>query len=301
MTVADFTGPPSAQPGTPARLIEPTWLEVGRAATWLTARGAPVSIPNWLLTARLSPRLVRSVDQKASQQVLNLLCSVALMAGMVLLSTLNTEWATRVQGAGAALGGALAVLLPWARWYAFSRMEQELAKVLPRRAASTSARSIPQILGGWFLVTLTVTFPGGLALGIVLTMRSSDGDQLRTSLLFTGAVVLCALIYGSILIRTLRRPALAEDAASLAVDDLLRTEDIHRYVSPWVAALGGLLVFNSQIATPLRLAAGAYVALSLVPYAAALIQDRYFRKLPSPDQLAAVTSSSSTKDRKAAS
>jgi hypothetical protein len=89
-----------------------------------------------------------------------------------------------------------------------------------------------EVLNGGYRASLVVTFGGGGVLGVVMAVSGSIWAVLWLGLLAVGAAVVAVVLAG-----VLRRPVIAEDEGSLAVDAATRSVDV-------------LLVLPSMFALP---------------------------------------------------
>jgi hypothetical protein len=81
-----------------------------------------------------------------------------------------------------------------------------------------------RVLGGWYLVSLVLVFGGGVALAGAIYFTTPARTY---AVSWLGLLVLSAVVTGWVLAGLLRRPLLAEDAASLAVARALRAEALY--------------------------------------------------------------------------
>lgn len=105
------------------------------------------------------------------------------------------------------------------------RAERRLRAALPTRVA----RAVPlRVLGLWDRVAAAFVYAAAFACGLLAVPKAGGA-----AFVFLIALVACGGIAFAALRTVARRPVLAEDAVSLAADDLLRAEDARRGVAPY--------------------------------------------------------------------
>ncbi|MEV4145445.1 hypothetical protein AB0J40_17365 [Amycolatopsis sp. NPDC049691] len=189
------------------------------AANWLKAHGVRVAEPAPPLTARLSPRCGKSVPEAVGPVAAVLTVLGAGILGYQFLRLLpGVERADLPSGGYMSLMAAMVSMTAWLHRRAGDR----------RAAAQLGVRRLDrprppwrEVLGGWYVTSLAITFGGGAVLGIALAATGSLWGVFWLALLAVGAVVDAVILTGVI-----RRPVLAQDESSLAVDVVTRLEDV---------------------------------------------------------------------------
>jgi hypothetical protein len=103
------------------------------------------------------------------------------------------------------------------------------------RTAHPSAADVRQVLGPASFNAAVAAYGGGLALGAITALLAPKaGDRMLGLAFLIGVVVFIGLAVLNLAV-VLRRPALAEDADSLRVDDVLRSVDARSVVGPYPA------------------------------------------------------------------
>ncbi|PRX44278.1 hypothetical protein B0I33_112156 [Prauserella shujinwangii] len=248
-----------------------------RARRWLVRHGAPGQEPDRLLAARMTVR-----ERMRHQLILHALMLAFLVIGFAVLREF-VRFSVAVDGVELMgpllLAGAYLLAAASAWWLAHRkrRAEQRIAATLPRRTAHSAVRLPREVLGAPFLAAVAVTYAGGVALGAgMLLFGGHLVDRVLGLILTAGTLVfgvLTALVAGE----EVRRPALADGDAALAVDDLLRTQDSHQgvpYSLPVALVMSMMTV--SPVFTGLLL---GYVAVALLLWGATYLTD-HRRPLP---------------------
>jgi hypothetical protein len=122
----------------------------------------------------------------------------------------------------------VALCLGW--WYQV-RAERRLLPPTRVRTAHPAAASVLDVLGPAHLVAGTVVFGGGLLVGAAGALLAPPPDR-ALALTFLVAVAVLAAVGCLALVTVLRRPTVAEDAESIIVDDVLRTQDARYAMVP---------------------------------------------------------------------
>lgn len=198
---------------------EPTLGEVAAARAWLARRGVRVWLPTRLLSLRLGSR------EWAARTV-----SPWFVAGYFIV-LITTEFLQEVPGRSGVLFVVLAVVL--AVRSREIRRRESVAEHWAGTGAPPPLRAAVRQLGGWYLAATAITFIGGAALCAATIVLAPGFDAFaQTAALAVGAGATVAIAG-----RILRAPVIAEDAASRAVDALLRAQDTYRYAPSAVFAL----------------------------------------------------------------
>ncbi|MEC3973894.1 hypothetical protein [Amycolatopsis sp. H20-H5] len=93
------------------------------------------------------------------------------------------------------------------------------------RITRTDRSSPLKLLGGWYLASIAVTFPGGAALAVAIFVTDPNPGARTYAWSWFGLLALSAICTGTVLNSVLNAPTVAENDASLAVDELLRIRD----------------------------------------------------------------------------
>jgi hypothetical protein len=191
-----------------------------RAGTWLGRHGLDGASPTPLLLARLAVRRRARVATSAG-----LVC-----LGVLTIAVMNTRgWSTAAQPLLHLLPFVIVflagVLVRWA-WQRVVRLgDRRIAAGLTRRAAHPTPPGWRALLGRRGIAITAVTYTGSLAVAVAAaTLGRTDQDRALVVILFLVLAALAAITAAEVA-EAVRRPALADDATSLAVDDALRAED----------------------------------------------------------------------------
>ncbi|MGW4520013.1 hypothetical protein [Amycolatopsis sp. NPDC004378] len=255
---------------------EPTVLEVGRARMWLARRGVSVWLPTRLLALRIGGR--GAAGRGIPAYTLGV-AFVWLFAGIA-FTTVELPGRT---AAYAVIFAAYQVL----RWRSAQRRER-LAESLAGGAPLPLRTAVTQV-GWWYLVSTALTFAGGAVLCAAAFVTEpqftwkhwyspSVEAGVHTVALAAGAGA-TALVLG----RVLRGPVIAEDAASLRVDEVLRAEDAYRFAPSFLYAFLAMPVFVVDWATPGwlgGLALAYLVTVGVLQLTGWLLVRRRYRRLP---------------------
>jgi len=228
-----------------------------RARTWLSRRRFGGIEPTPLLAARLEIR------RRGLVGLVAVMAFVALLA-IALLDRLAADSApTRFAGFVTVM--LVAILARWLWQYVVRRGEQRLAAALTRRSAHPVAIARRDVLGRWGLVATALLYAGVLGIAVAIAALAQTTQDLATAGVLGLALVVVAAMTAGELSGILRRPALAEDAGSLAVDDALRTDDARGVlVSPVPALLATFTVMSvsPQVASSLYAFCYAFIGLA---------------------------------------
>jgi MFS family permease len=249
------------QPPDPA---EPTPAEIAAARAWLAQRGVRVAVPTRLLCVRIGARRT----QRPSYRYFPLAVLAAILGAVAyfLLARLFGASGRQISASGPMFFVVFAV-----QAWALADLRQRDRDVLARVAKPARKPGV-RLVGGWYFAALAVTFLGGPALALAILLADQDARTPAWSwlcLLVVGAVFQVVAVIG-----ILRGPAIAEDDASLAVDDWLRRRDIYSLV-PGLYAVILVMDFpdDNQPAAFTTPAAG-YVLVSLAITMVALVRQR---------------------------
>ncbi|GHG42521.1 MULTISPECIES: hypothetical protein [Amycolatopsis] len=199
----------------------PSRGEYVQAAVWLGRRGVRVGIPTRLLATRLGVRNTARprplVIRQAGIVLATLAVAVAYQCLQYLPGVRGVEMTESKVPYFLLIGSQLAF------WFAVRRRDRQALEQLGDRALARPRPSWRATLGGWYLASAAVTFAGGAALGVTMFVATPYRTYAWSwlGLLAIGAVV-CAVI----VTRVVRRPVIAEDEPSAAVDAVLRLDDL---------------------------------------------------------------------------
>jgi hypothetical protein len=182
-----------------------------RARSWVRRHGFSAADMTPLLIHRLEAR------QHAQRHVGSAVMAGAVGGGLI-LQTGSTP--VRVAGLAVVIVSVLAVrLLARRRRRA---VEREIAALLTRRVAHTVPSTTRGVVGAGFMSAVVLLYLGA-GLLVLIAGNPEHGPQATLAVVaLMAALGVLDCIEVSLIVR---RPALAEDARSLAVDDVLRTED----------------------------------------------------------------------------
>jgi hypothetical protein len=217
---------------------------VRQATAWLVRHGAPGVVPSPLLVARLRAR------RRVAAALLAVLVVIALGAVMTVgrLGTGSYEAYRRTQLTRLTGDLALVLLVVSLRWLmlrALRKADHRIAGSLPRRAAHPRPVGWQTVLGRPRLTISAVGYGGALAIGIAGAMLARTAqDRTMVAVLLTGATALAAITVAEV-VDVVRRPAIAEDALSLAVDDALRGDDARLITDPLLPVMLAVLTAAS--------------------------------------------------------
>ncbi|MGW5721985.1 hypothetical protein ACWEVP_37840 [Amycolatopsis sp. NPDC003865] len=239
------------------------------AAKWLGRHGVSVAEPATLLTARLSPRGGKGVPEAVAPVAAVAAVSCGALLGYPLLRLLP-----EVEGADLPAGWVttfMAALVLTTMWLHRRAGDRRAAVQLGTRRLDRPRPPWHEVVGGWYVTSLVVTFGGGAALGVALVAAGALWGVFWLGLLAVGAVVDAVILTGVI-----RRPVLAEDEGSLAVDVVTRLEDVH-LAMPSLFAVPVVVdvVFENPPGRPWL---AGYVVLAVATHAVALFAQR--RRVP---------------------
>lgn len=134
-------------------------------------------------------------------------------------------------GVSAFVYAMVLVALCFGWWYQV-RAERRLVPPTRMRSAHPAATSALDVLGPAHVVAGTVVFGGGLLLGVAGALLAPRPPDRELALTFLVAVAVLAALGCLALVTVLRRPTVAEDAESILVDDVLRTQDARSALMP---------------------------------------------------------------------
>jgi hypothetical protein len=237
--------------------------DLDRARRWLRQHRLGGIEPTPLLAARLDARRAGLVAELATIAI--------VMAGMLAWSFV-VRWGSGPDEPGAddfvwlasfyvALIAGMAVGFWWRR-----RLEWPLLQTMTVRSAHPAATSAVRVLGERRLAAAVAVNGGCLAVGAVAALLApAERDRAIALAVLVGVAVLAAL--GSLILASvLRRPSLAEDSESLAVDDRLRLEDAKRALMPYALPITLSAALDSTLSPPVAWLFRGYVVVAAVCY-----------------------------------
>jgi hypothetical protein len=228
---------------------------VTRARKWLRGNRLGDVEPSELLVARLEAR------RKGNR--------IHLAAGLAFITVMGV-WRgidrsapdeNTVSGIGlSAFMYAMFIVALCLGWWYQDRAERRLLPPTRIRTAHPAATSVLDVLGPAHLVAGTVVFGGGLLLGAAGALLAPRQPDRVLALTFLAAVTVLATLGCLALVTVLRRPTVAEDAESILVDDVLRTQDARSALMP--------LPILVALATASGTTPGSWVLWALLAYTA---------------------------------
>lgn len=241
------------------------------AAKWLDRRGVRVAEPATLLTARLSVRGGKPAPEAFTAVFLLNVVLFTGVGGYQFLRLLpGVDHHSDLPDGGYWSLIAASVLLR--AWLHIRAGDRRAAVQLGDRRLDRPRPPWRDVVNGWYLTTLLITFGGGAVLGIALAATGSVWALFWLGLLAFGAVVEAVILTG-----VLRRPVLADDEGSLAVDAVTRLEDVQLAMpSLFAVPVVGDLVFQDAPAWPWLT---GYVVLAVGTHVVAWFAQR--RRVPS--------------------
>jgi hypothetical protein len=214
--------------------------DLRRAASWLAGHGAPDASPSPLIAARLRARR-RSVLP---------FVAVLVVAAIVAVNGYSVWTGTQLGRFWLYLGiFLLAMLGQWLRLWALRVSDRRIGAALTRRVTHPGSSSWRAVLGPRRIALALATYGAAFAVGVLdLAYARTGTDRAILATFFAGLAAL-AVLGAAEIADVVRRPAVAEDALSLAVDDVLRTEDAHEIA---VTMVPGMLAVFATIALTAR-------------------------------------------------
>ncbi len=231
-----------------------------RAATWLKRHGVPEQEPSPLLAARLRAR--RRLAAPVICLALALAAGIVFGASQLRLDDYRRSIAPRIVTEFAVILAVVGLTWWWLR--AVRRADVKIGAALPRRVTRPIRAGYPQVLGRHRLVIGAIGYGGSFVLGLVaLALARTGADRAIAGVLLGGLAVLTTLATVE-LVEIVRRPAVAQDALTLAVDDALRVDEARGIVTSSIPALMTAFTVASLSAdTPSALVAIGYGLLAL--------------------------------------
>ncbi|WP_134046185.1 hypothetical protein [Amycolatopsis arida] len=250
-----------------------TEKELAHARDWLARRGASGYPPSGLLAARLAARA------RARQLEILLLTGVGLLViGWALLVEV-IDFSLELGPGGTELRGPLEMsvaylLLTVVVWLAYQRQlaaERRIAEALPRRAAHSARHGVAEVVGRRWLSAGAVTYLGGVTVGLGLAILTDAQANRVVGLVVAAGTLVFAALDAVLTAKAVRRPAFAEDEASLRVDDLLRTADARR-VPPFPLVVAAVAALNAVVTPAAMWALLGYAAVGALAWLPAALE-----------------------------
>ncbi|WP_328612541.1 hypothetical protein OHS18_24515 [Amycolatopsis sp. NBC_00355] len=199
----------------------PSRGEVAQAAVWLGKHGVRVETPTRLLATRLGVRAGARPRAFLIRVALFLLAGIAGAVGYQCL-----QYLPGVRGVEMTESKVVYFLLcafQWATWSAIRHRDRRAAAALGARALDRPRPPWRSLVNRWYLASVVVTFGGGAALGATMYFAT----EYRTyAWSWLGVLGLGAVVFAAIFAGVVRRPVIAQDRPSLAVDTVLRVDDL---------------------------------------------------------------------------
>jgi hypothetical protein len=200
----------------------PSHGEVERAADWLGKHGVRVRNPTLLLATRLGIR--GGARTRVLLVRLAVLMPIALGCGVGYQCLQYLPGVRGVEMTESKILYFISFGFQGATWLAFRRRDRQAAAVLGSRALDRPRPPWREPVDGWYFAAAVVTFAGGAALAATMFFTTSYRTYAWSWL---GVLALGAVVFAVIVSGVLRRPVVAEDEPSLAVDKVLRAEDLN--------------------------------------------------------------------------
>jgi hypothetical protein len=199
----------------------PSRGEVVHAAVWLGKHGVRVGVPTRLLATRLGVRAGARPRALLIRLVLFFLAGIACAVGYQCL-----QYLPGVRGVEMTESKLVYFFLfgfQGATWSAIRHRDRRAAAALGARALDRPRPPWRSLANRWYLASVVVTFGGGAALGATMYFAT----EYRTyAWSWLGVLGLGAAVFAAIFAGVVRRPVIAEDRPSLAVDTVLRVDDL---------------------------------------------------------------------------
>lgn len=220
-------------PVSPALPGEPSVLDVGMARVWLAKRNVFVSLPTRLLSHRIAAREDLRRRDLNRRMIITFVVIFAAVFGTGVLFEIVLAGRPGYSVNRSALYALVVGSYQLVMWRIVRRRDRLAQGLVPQGPKPLPTARL-KLLGGWYLAGLTSTFVGGAALGVALAVGGSPSLYGWSWLAVLG---IGAVPVGVILKDVLTGPAIAEDTASLAVDNALRIQDAYFATPPIYAIL----------------------------------------------------------------
>ncbi|MEU4620569.1 hypothetical protein AB0G04_11405 [Actinoplanes sp. NPDC023801] len=179
--------------------------------TWLQRHGFTATGMTPLLIHRLEAR-------HQAQKHLGFAVMAGAVGGGFILQTGSTL--VRVAGLGAVIISILAIRLLVRRRR--RAVERQVAVLLTRRVAHTVPLRTREVIGSGFISAVVLMYLGA---GLLVLIAGSPQHEARIKFAVVALMATLGVLDVIEVSLIMRRPALADDARSLAIDDVLRAED----------------------------------------------------------------------------
>lgn len=244
----------------------PTEREAELARKWLAKRGAPVAHPSPFLGVRIGGL---RTDSFSGLIVSYLIFMPLAVVGMVAYLALRSGQMT--------VSGPLYFTL-FAQQLAIWWLGRTQERAVGKRLAVHNTRPRRKVLDRWTLTAVSITFGGGALLAITMFLTTPSARTYAWSWL--GLLAIGAICTAVVLRSVQRAPAIADDEASAAVDELLHTEYADSAMPVLYAIPAPLdLLYENRQPQAFTWLLVAYVVLSVGVQAVAVLRRRR-RKLP---------------------
>lgn len=236
-------------------------LALDRARWWLDRHRLGGIEPTPLLAARLAARRAGIRAEIAT---------IAIVIVGMLAWSFVVHWGKGSDDPGAgdfawlasfyvALIAGMAVGFWWQR-----RTERPLLAAMTVRSAHPAATNPVRVLGQPRLAAAIALNVSGLVVGAAIALLATTDRERKIGLAVLVGVAVLAMLSSLILAAVLRRPSLAEDSSSLAVDDRLRLEDAKRALVPYALPIGLTAALDSTLSPWVAWTFRGYVVLGAV-------------------------------------
>lgn len=190
-----------------------------RARSWLKDHGFADRELTTLLARRLQAR-------HRAHVYLGFGTMGSTLAAVVVLQTRSTS----VQLIGSITLVAVVLATRWLERSRRRAVERDVAATLPMRVTHTVPSTAVEVIGAGYLCAATLLY----AVPVLLLLAAGGSGVVWAAVVVTAMLAVLDAVEVAALVR---RPALAHDARSLAVDDALRTEDARSALLPIVPLL----------------------------------------------------------------
>lgn len=244
----------------------PTEREAELARKWLAKGGARVAHPTPFLSIRIGGLRTGSFS--------SLIVSYLIFAPLIVVGTFAY---LSLRGGQMTVSGPVYFVF-FAQQLAIWRLCRTQERAVGKRLAVRRARRRREVLDGWTLATVSITFGGGALLGIAMFLTIPSAWTYAWSWL--GLLAIGAICTAVVLRSAQCAPAVADDEASAAVDELIHTE----YADSAMPAIYAIpvpldLLYENRQPQAFTWLVVAYAVLSLGVQAVAVLRRRR-RKLP---------------------
>jgi len=250
----------------------PTEREAELARKWLARRGVRVAHPTRFLGVRIGGLQAGATSTAiVSYLIFAPLIVVGTFAYLSLRKPLGAQGVRMTESVPLYFAFFALQLTSWRTW----RLQE---RAVGKRLAVRVARPRRRVLDGWYLAASSITFGGGALLGITMFVTTPSARTYAWSWL--GVLAIGALCTAVVLRSVLRAPAVVDDEASAAVDELIHTQYADATLPAIYAAPILLdLLFENRQPHAFTWLLVAYAVLSVGVQAVAVVRHRR-RRLP---------------------